>query len=693
MNLRHVADAHHLVIVEIRLLHDAAIDGDPLGQALAKAVDDVAFGLRHDVLRLEREPGVDRIPVVVDANLACLVVQGHFGHRRGIGPDHFAERKSERPSATFPPVIGHLDDFFDDVLRAGIVRQHGETEIDGVPALFAGQIVDEGLDRKDRIARADRPPRGETGRPSVHHMLGQLVRYAVMMRNARHDEHILALGLLQAARRRVGENGLAHHTVTPAGDVAILVQPDLDMLRHLRAQLAELNVIFATPDNLDGPFSGLGQQNRVGDVLGLRPAAEPAPEEKLVIAHLLRLDLGGLECRQRRPALGLAAGPHLDDPVMDPRSRVHRLHLGVIGVIGGVFPGYGLRRRFVGGYRIALLDERNACLCSVSSLLAELRDGLFAVVAAVPGLAPVDLERFLAGASRLDRHANYRDAIGQRHDVGNALDLAGRDVVDLHGLVALGRSPQHRGIDHAGNLHVHPELGRTVDLRRYVDARNVLPQYPEVPGFLEIRLGNLWQGLRRFRKSGDLAIGHLAARFGVHHDARTGGQFGNRYAPLGGGSVEQNPTRLGAREPQLVPVAHDRPAGDCDEETAEARIAVDLVVRRRLLDHYVGPVRVEFLGNNHRQGCHDALPHLDRRRHDRNGIVDADSDPGVYRRLARRGGGFAVPVGQPRRHRQTESQPARACHEPTTADAAFDKFGFFLDGHLISPPLRRAGSP
>src|SRR5262249_9960444 len=59
------------------------------------------------------------------------------------------------------------------------------------------------------------------------------------------------------------------------------------------------------------------------------------------------------------------------------------------------------------------------------------------------------------------------------------------------------------------------------------------------------------------------------------------------------------------------------------------RISVDLRIRGGKLGLYLRPVGVELLGQNERQGRHDALPHFRRRTEDRHGIVGADGDPGI----------------------------------------------------------------
>ena len=79
MHLRHLVHARHAVVVEVRLLDGAVLDGDAFGQRQAEAVDDAAFGLRDDIVRLHRDAAVDRAPEVVHLDLAARAVERNFG--------------------------------------------------------------------------------------------------------------------------------------------------------------------------------------------------------------------------------------------------------------------------------------------------------------------------------------------------------------------------------------------------------------------------------------------------------------------------------------------------------------------------------------------------------------------------------------------------------------------------------------
>ena len=64
-------------------------------------------------------------------------------------------------------------------------------------------------------------------------------------------------------------------------------------------------------------------------------------------------------------------------------------------------------------------------------------------------------------------------------------------------------------------------------------------------------------------------------------------------------------------------------------------VPVERIVRRRVLEPHLLPARVELLGENHRDGRVDALPHLDLRHDQRRRAARIDADERV--RLERRG--------------------------------------------------------
>src|SRR4051812_34320684 len=72
---RHLVHAWDAIVVEIRLLHHAVLDRDPLAQRNADAIDDAAFGLCHDIVRLHRNAAVDGAPEIVQVDLPTDAIE------------------------------------------------------------------------------------------------------------------------------------------------------------------------------------------------------------------------------------------------------------------------------------------------------------------------------------------------------------------------------------------------------------------------------------------------------------------------------------------------------------------------------------------------------------------------------------------------------------------------------------------
>ena len=75
----------------------------------------------------------------------------------------------------------------------------------------------------------------------------------------------------------------------PRDHLAVGVEPGLDVMHRRRAVLAERDVVFAAPDQLDRLADGLRKPQRIKRRLVLAAAAESAAEEVL-----MQCDLGAI---------------------------------------------------------------------------------------------------------------------------------------------------------------------------------------------------------------------------------------------------------------------------------------------------------------------------------------------------------------------------------------------------------------
>ena len=94
-------------------------------------------------------------------------------------------------------------------------------------------------------------------------------------------------------------------------------------------------------------------------------------------------------------------------------------------------------------------------------------------------------------------------------------------------------------------------------------------------------------------------------------------------------------------------------------ETAGALVAIELRIDVGLLDHDMLPVGIELFGDDHGEGCLDALADLRRLGIDRDGVVGRDADEGVHRRV-----GAAWRLGCVGGVAQVEPQQPAPCRPP-----------------------------
>ena len=226
--------------------------------------------------------------------------------------------------------------------------------------------------------------------------------------------------------------------------------------------------------------------------------------------------------------------------------------------------------------------------------------------------------------------ADDGDQIVQYDDLLHARDLPGGAVIDLADLAAEHRAGRERGELHAGQHRVDAVdrlavglVGRIKALQRRADQREIL-------GILERHV--LGRGLAARRKR-QRAIGKLASALAMRDLAIRCLAATGLDLPLLGCGLYQHGARTGAGIAQRLPERPDR-IGIAGDLKPERRIAVKLVVRRRVLQRDLPEVGVEFFGQYHRDRSIDALSHLDLRHHQRCMARCVDADEGVRCELA-----------------------------------------------------------
>jgi hypothetical protein len=200
VHLGDIPHARHQVIVEVRLLDGAVLEGDPLAEGKPQAIDDRALGLGHDVVRLDGDARIDGAPEVVDADHAPRTVDrdlGHAGHHRVRVVD---EREAQAPAGARASVVRHLDHRPDDGLPARRVLEELQSELHGIDASPVGDLVEEGLGRELVGHEADPAQRRRADPGVLPQLLGQAVRDVVRpdLRSQDGDEILLPEDPLEA---------------------------------------------------------------------------------------------------------------------------------------------------------------------------------------------------------------------------------------------------------------------------------------------------------------------------------------------------------------------------------------------------------------------------------------------------------------------------------------------------------------
>src|SRR5262249_6651002 len=96
--LRKVRHAHHVVVVEVRLLHDAVADRDALMQHAREAIENATLHVRLGRGGLHHDAAVDCRPYLVHPDLAARVVERDFDGARAKRACTLCDRDPERPA-------------------------------------------------------------------------------------------------------------------------------------------------------------------------------------------------------------------------------------------------------------------------------------------------------------------------------------------------------------------------------------------------------------------------------------------------------------------------------------------------------------------------------------------------------------------------------------------------------------------
>ena len=535
------------------------------------------------------------------------------------------------------------------------------------------QLIDQGFHDVRGVSVAHRPP------PQHRHVDLGTVQRQTQRHGVRRAGHALHTGAVDAVldhhllERRTRQNGLTDDGVIPREDVALVVEADFGAVHVHGTVVAAMDVVFAAPDDLDrlamaGLAPCLGDLRRLDTIVGRGDRASPeAPARH----ERVQLDLLGLEferaCNGRLiDGLELGAGPDFGPFVGELHGAVQRLHGRVREIREAVFRherfGRALELADVG------VDGHGPGRPGHLLVFGQLRRG---VDVFDPAGVPLGFERVTSGlrlpvAVGDDGYGGAAPIVGNLQHVAHALDgLRGLGVEAFHFGAEHRRARHDRHLE-VGQLEIHAVHRHAGRLGPRVEAAGRLAQQAERRRRFERNIGRHRHGLR---PGCEAAVGGALA-VGAEDDAVFGFQLCGGHFPL----LRRRRNEHGARRRPDATVLQPRVchgAGTTGHLNAEQGVFVD-VGRRRQLAAHLGPVAVEFFGNQHGQRGLHALAEIEAVDLDGDGVVGRDAHERGRHDGRRRGalcGGAAHGAGQRHFKHQAAGRKGGGLEESAAAQA------------------------
>ena len=304
-----LGDPHHRVGVEVRLLDAAAVERDLAVERRGHRVDRAALHLRLDLIRVDRDPAVDRADEAVDPYRAVVGDRdlGHVRRVARVGEAHRDAARASRRQRRAPAGLGRRQ--LEDPLVAGRLPEERAPVLVRVLPRLVRQLVDEGLDDERVLGRARPSARSRSAprrpcRPTRSarwgcRTAGPAARPSTCCRPGRR-------GRAPRWRRSPAPTARVNHAVglPPASSA----RPE----HVVRARTVEAvrEVVLARPDHLHRPAADrLGDLDGIDDVVDLPPPPEAAAEERRVHRHPLDREPGQLARRSPASRPGSASAP------------------------------------------------------------------------------------------------------------------------------------------------------------------------------------------------------------------------------------------------------------------------------------------------------------------------------------------------------------------------------------------------
>jgi hypothetical protein len=145
-------------MVKVGRLHSSVLERKLLDQCGTQAIHDRAFELRISAIRLHDKTGIGHDPVVMDLDLARLLVERDLRHARRQRIVVVRERDAHAAARTLAGKIGHLRHRLEHSIGTRLVFRQLKPQRKRVLAGRLRHLVEKGFGRELVVAGADSAP-------------------------------------------------------------------------------------------------------------------------------------------------------------------------------------------------------------------------------------------------------------------------------------------------------------------------------------------------------------------------------------------------------------------------------------------------------------------------------------------------------------------------------------------------------
>ena len=499
------ADARHLVIVEIRLLDAAILDGDGIVQGGGKPVDRGAFHLRADAVRINGTATIHGVNETVQLHGPIFDAGFRDGGGVGIERKKCGDASAHTFGQRLPPARllgGELQNsleprrierrcfLFAEPRNLAVLADEFQAKRQRILAGGSRKLINKTF--HDEAAAGvfnGAPPRARHARFRQGVFEAEVRRY---VRNGSSRAEFTEPRIIRALLAPLGGDRGRSLKMFPRREISIGVQGALHFVIGRRAVKTVLHVVFASPQDHDGLARGLrGYLCRFHHEIRLIAAPKAAAHQRGVHDHFFRRELGSFGDDPLRPLRRLRWNPRFRFVRPNEHGAIHRLHASVRRE-GQLVDGFdffctgtenGVRIAFVAENSSGLGGVREKLLLKFGCRLLRRRAFVpfyFENIAALDGGPGIVRENSDSAGGRSAASAGFKwnDIANTRHGFRFRGVKGGE-------LPAKNRAALDHGKKHTGNTRIDTKLGGTGSFVAAFKAPRVMANDGEVVGVLE----------------------------------------------------------------------------------------------------------------------------------------------------------------------------------------------------------------